>query len=97
VVRKAVGGTTIICGEVKRSEKELNKLLNDLEICCQGWSEGGRPVNYRKFEACWHLKPEYFWVVCPTSSRTFTLSYDDGTICMHEVDDIPCYDGAGLT
>ena len=92
IVTNGAMGQAIICGEVKRYEKDLKTLISQFTDCCRRGAHDEAECNnsqHRKFEACWHLKPDYFWAVCPTSRKAYKLDFKKDHVVMIEVEDIP--------
>lgn len=86
-------GNIFVCGEVKSSDREFEKLIRNFRSCCARGkhrkSECECKSNHPKYEMCAVQKPAYFWAVSPGRETCFRLTYDGETILLDELDRLP--------
>jgi hypothetical protein len=75
--------------EVKRDDRELNKLISGFRYCCEAGSHPKNECkfskNHPKYALCVKIKPEYFMAVSPGREVCFQLSYSGHFIAIAEV------------
>lgn len=78
VITDAAG--QFVCGDVKRGEKELDKLLRDFRSCCglgpHSRTECPHKDNHPKYDVCSEKKALYFFATCPGREVTFKLLHN---------------------
>jgi hypothetical protein len=93
IVVQSPDGRILACIEIKRSIPELQKLVTDLQTCCQrgphAKDDCGFPQNHPKYEFCASFKPRYFWAVSPEADVCLRMSYEDGSIELEQLDSLP--------
>jgi hypothetical protein len=84
ILLKNPQGTDIALCEVKRDDREWNKLISDFEHCCQAGSHAKNECkfskNHPKYALCVALEPDYFMAVSPGREVCFQLSYAEHSI-----------------
>ena len=90
---KSPEGKTLICGEVKRDQTELMKLIEGFRNCCSLGSHKENTCNdknHPKYAICAFLRPLYFWAVSPNQEAFFKLEYHaKGKIKLEVLDTFP--------
>jgi hypothetical protein len=93
LIVKSSAGKVVICGEVKKDNQELEKLIEGFHHCCQQGqhdkSDCKFKPNHPKYELCAFVKPLYFWAVAPGQEICYKLSYLDEKIFPEEVISLP--------
>jgi hypothetical protein len=78
LIRDGQGGT--ICGEVKRSETELQQLVDGFTSCCKigphTYNQCPFKRNHAKYDFCAKLKPLYFVATSPGRELSFKLVHN---------------------
>jgi hypothetical protein len=93
LVVKSSAGKVLMCGEVKKDNQELKKLIEGFHYCCQKGkhekSDCRFKSNHPKYELCAFVKPLYFWAVSPGQEFCYKLSYSTEQIFLEEVVSLP--------
>jgi hypothetical protein len=89
ILLKGPQGTNVAFCEVKRDDRELERLISGFRYCCGAGSHSKNECkfskNHPKFALCVALKPEYFMAVSPGQEVCFQLSYSGHFIAIAEV------------
>jgi hypothetical protein len=88
LLKNQQGTDTAFC-EVKRDDRELNKLISGFRYCCKAGShlknECKFSKNHAKYALCVAIKPDYFMAASPGREVCFQLSYSGHFVEMAEV------------
>jgi len=89
IVLKSPQGTVTAFCEVKRDDRELDRLISGFRYCCEAGShfknECKFSKNHPKYGSCVAIKPAYFLAVSPGREVCFQLSYSGHFIAVAEV------------
>lgn len=90
ILLKSPQGTQVAFCEVKRDDRELDKLISDFRYCCASGSHPKNECKFRrnhpKYALCVEFKPEYFMAVSPGREFCcFQLSYSGHSIALTDV------------
>lgn len=69
----------VICGEVKKSAAEFEKLISGFKHCCargrHAKADCDFPQNHAKYEFCMAIRPSHFFAAAPGKTICFTLEH----------------------
>jgi len=92
IVRGSVNTQVCLCGEAKRSARELQRMLDQLQQCLREGQHSKsvcKRTNHPKAEALWKLRPAWFWAVCPGKDLVFRLQHDGENLELESAPRIP--------
>jgi hypothetical protein len=88
IILRGAGGTIVAGCEVKRNDRELDRLLKGFDYCCTRGSHSKAEcefkINHAKFEFCATKRPGWFMAVSPGKQVLLRLSYDNGGVTIGE-------------
>jgi len=86
-------GTVAVCCEVKKNDKEFEKLIDAFRHCCARGPHEKHDCEYSrdhsKYEMCEKLRPLYFFATSPGRQLCFNLEYENGIINLHRLESLP--------
>ena len=84
ILIKSMEGKILACCEVKKDDREFQKLIKGFEDCCKRGPHSKEDCeygeNHAKYAFCLSAKPALFWFVAPGQEKIYKLSYQNGNV-----------------